>query len=232
MNIEIRPATVKDVWEIAEINRLTFSDEIDLKHLKILQLLSNNHTFIAVDNGQVVGFVDNFLTISQDNQIRLELDLLAVRPDYRVQGIGRRLIEKSLILAEQLKVSQVRALIAEKNVAMHHLCMDNGLVQSDKLHELRVKPAQKLKFTDGLQLSNGYLIRVDTLTYKGIWIEDELTQSAIDNSAFIVSNCDLDIIGVVVPTDDTKAIELLAQNDFDFIDNYHQWTLNLRNDLT
>ncbi len=229
MGIEIRRATIRDIDAIAEIIKLAFDDNLNIERVKQLLTLSHNYVYVAVKSDVVVGFVENFLTVSQDKRIRLELDLLAVHPDTRGQGIGKKLINTSIDLAQGLGVFCLRALIATENGVMQKACKRLDLTPSHNEFGLYVKPTQKVLHPI-TETPNSHLIRVETLTYKGIWLEGDITASSLDNSHLIAKENQCDILGAVVDKVDTSIIDLLIKSQFTHIDDYHRWTLNLKSD--
>ncbi len=90
MSIQIRRAAVDDAPAIAAISRLSFGTAMDEARIRHLLLLNRNITWVAVLSGGAAGFADYFLTVSQDDEVRLELDLLAVHPQARGMAAGRR----------------------------------------------------------------------------------------------------------------------------------------------
>lgn len=225
MEIEIRIATLDDVSVIAEIIKLAFGETPDINRISHQILLHQGSIYVAVLNNCVIGFVENFVTTSYDSKLRLELDLLAVHPDAQGQGIGRRLIEASIQLAIELKVNHIRALIAFDNHPMRHLCSSYGLQESIDLKGLYV--AQTIETAKKLvEQPEAHLIRVDTLTYSGIWLEGEITQNAIDNGLSTAYQYQCDIVGIVTPKSDS-IIQLLNDNQLSHVNDYHHWILNL-----
>jgi N-acetylglutamate synthase-like GNAT family acetyltransferase len=229
MSIEIRRATIHDIDAMAEIIMLAFDDVIDTERVRRLLTLSHNYVYVAVKSDVVVGFVENFVTISQDDQVRLELDLLAVHPDARGQGIGKKLIEASINLARRLDVYCLRALIASENGVMQKACQRMNLVPSQDIFGLYVKSAEQL-VNSITEIPTSHLIRVETLTYKGIWLEGDISATVIDNAhrSAIENRCD--ILGAVMNSRDSHTIDLLAERQFTHINDYRRWTLNLKSD--
>lgn len=76
MSIQIRRAVADDALAIAMISRASLDTEMDEARLRHLLLLNRGFTVVASSN-RALGFADCFLTVSQDDDIRLELDLLA-----------------------------------------------------------------------------------------------------------------------------------------------------------
>lgn len=229
MKIEIRRATICDIDAIAEIIKLAFDDSVDKEHIKHLLTLSQNFVYAAVQSGAVVGFVENFITVSQDKQLRLELDLMAVHPNARGQGIGKKLIEASLTLSKELDVSCLRALIASENGIMQRACQRMKLSPSQTEFGLYIKsPEQVLQPI--VETTDSHLIRVDTLTYTGLWLEGHITKAVINNAHLIALANQITILGAVVDKNNQATINLLTETQFHPVNDYHRWTLNLKSD--
>jgi len=229
METEIRRATPHDIKSIAEIIRLAFDDIVDIERVSQLLTFSHNFVYVAVQLGTVVGFVENFVTVSQDKQIRLELDLLAVHPNARGQGIGKKLIEASIMLSMQLGVDCLRALIATENRVMQGACQRMNLIPSKSEFSLYVKSPEKI-VQPIIEAPAAHLIRVETLTYKGIWLEGHITESVVNNAHLIGLANQCDILGTVVDKTDTATINLLTKKQFIHINDYRRWIFNLKSD--
>lgn len=229
MEIEIRRATIRDIDDIGEIIKLAFDDIVDVERIKRLLTLSHNYVYVAMQSDVVVGFVENFLTVSQGNQIRLELDLLAVHPNARGQGIGKKLIETSINLAQELSVYCLRALIATENGVMQKACKRLNLTPSPNEFSLFVKSSQQALHPI-TETPNAHLIHVETLTYSGIWLEGDISSSTLDNAHSIAIKNQYDLLGAVVDKADTATTKLLVESQFTLINDYHRWMFNLRND--
>lgn len=229
MGIEIRAAYVRDAEAIQDIIQLAFDDAVNIERLQRLLSLSHNFTYVAVQSEDVVGFIDNFLTVSSDNYLRLELDLLAVHPEAQGQGIAKRLIEASIEQARNLGVREIRALVASQNEVMQRACKRIGLMQSvDELGLYVISPRQVASAIEHKE--NAHLIQVNTLTYAGIWLEGKITASTIQNAHMIGHALHVDTIGAVVNRVDSQTTALLTEQDFSHVGNYHWWTLNLADD--
>jgi|GEM_PF-947613 len=229
MDVIIRPATIDDATAIAKIIHMAFDEEVDQDRVINQIMISNTIIDVAVCEGQVVGFVENFVTRSIDNQLRLELDLLAVHPDFHGQGVGRKLIVWSVEFARALTVHQIRALIATTNSSMRHLCADIGMAKDEYESGLFTWSCDEKAFNIIADITS-HLIRVNTLTYDGIWLEGMLSQSAIENAQNMTIRQTLDVVGVVYPIQSKAGVQLLHDNSFVHIKNFHRWTLNLQND--
>ena len=225
MAIQIRPAAADDAPAMAMISRASLNAEMDEARLRHLLLVKRGFTLAAVSSGRVVGFADYFLTISQNDDIRLELDLLAVHPQASGRGIGRELIRAGIKQAKRLDVSILRALVAADNTAMQSLCAALGLQPSHENSALFVTAPHPT--SPHQNNANSILIPVETLTYDGIWIEGDIDQTAIDNALFIAHTRKLATVGAVVPSQNAAAQSLFQANHFACLGKYDWWTFTL-----
>ena len=116
MQIDIRPARLDDAASIAQVKNLTWPHESTKPGLIAAALVDSSHTtLVAAKAGRVMGFVDGFSTFSSQGINRWEVDLLAVHPDHRGQGIGTRLVRASTDSGRERGATIVRALIHLKN---------------------------------------------------------------------------------------------------------------------
>lgn len=225
MSIQIRWAVADDAPDIAMISRASLDTKMDEARLRHLLILKRGFTFVAALSNRVVGFADYFLTVSPDDDIRLELDLLAVHPEARGRGIGRELIHAGIKQAKRLDVSILRALVAAGNTAMQSLCAALGFQPSQDNSALFVTSPHPT--SPHQNNAKSILIPVETLTYDGIWIEGDISQAAIDNALFIAHARKLTTVGAVVPSQDAAAAALFRANHFDCLGKYDWWTFNL-----
>ena len=226
MSIQIRRAVADDAADIAMISGASLDTEMDEARLRHLLILRRGFTFVAALSSRVVGFADYFLTVSQDDEIRLEFDLLAVHPTARGRGIGRRLVHAGIEQAGRLGAASIRALVAVDNHAMQRLGAAHQFQRSKERFALFVS-ARYPRSPSCANNVQACLIPVETLTYAGIWIEGAVSQAAIDNALFIASARKLTTVGAVVSSQDAVAAALFRANHFDCLDKYHWWTFNL-----
>ena len=127
----IRHATKNDIPGIAAINRLSFggnkpegtAEKWITNHMSMSDAY---HYFVAEENGMIVGYISWEIKGGFARAVPvLELEQLAVHPDYRGQGIGRALIAgtfatmKQWIKKQQADATQLRVFVWTKkdNVA-------------------------------------------------------------------------------------------------------------------
>ena len=103
--IEIKTMTEAHVPQIAEMEKLCFSDPWSEK--SVASELNNRLSLwlVALDGDTVAGYVGSQSVLDEADMMNI-----AVHPDYRRQGIGRDLV---LALAEALQKKGIRGLMLE-----------------------------------------------------------------------------------------------------------------------
>jgi len=119
--ILLRPfnGRLKDAQGILAVDRATFND-CPYPPEKIVRLLTagEQRAWVAEVNGSVVGFVAALPTHTLQAE-NWEIDLLAVHPQHRGQGIGTALIERAVAGAAGSGATRARAVVAARNHASH-----------------------------------------------------------------------------------------------------------------
>ena len=231
ISVAIRAAQPSDTEDIARIANDSFSDKIECDQIRRILNLKQNYTCVATVSGQVVGFVDNFNTASASGELRLELDLLAVDRNARGLGAGKALIGQSIALARELNLSSVRALVAVSNRAMRRLCASCGFSQSSEDYQLYVS-ATCTGTCERQGSESAHLIVVDTLSYRGIWIEGTVNRAAIASAFSLGRQCECETVGAVVKSQDADAHTLLSALGFNLAGEFNWWSVNLQNELS
>lgn len=116
MDIEITRMTLKDVGEIAELEKRcfavpwsekSFTDEMNNKLAVYL---------VAKDNGKCIGYA-GFWNVSGEGDITN----VAVLPEYRQQGIGSMLIKNMIKTAKELDIELLTLEVRKSNIAAQGL---------------------------------------------------------------------------------------------------------------
>lgn len=227
MRLQIALATNEHAPEIARVAAKALAAEIAVETAHVKRTLDAGYTYVALVDGWVAGFVSNFTTRDRHGRNRFELDLLGVAPDWQGRGLGARLVERSLRAARQADAATVRALVRSDNRPMQRICSSSGLQRSAVACQLwvsrAVQPAGKSARDHAARI-----IAVDTLTYSGYWLEDALSQSAIEAARNLLrAYPDRRVIGAVVSEYDRRGIDLLRANAFDCLGEFHWWSLRL-----
>lgn len=220
MSITIRPMTTNDAATVSTIIQLSLGDIVETVHIQQVMAEDDHASFVAVDNEQVIGFVDGFLTMAHDGTRRWELDLLGVHPDYQGRGAGKQLIQTFTDVANDYGATIVRALVAADNVPMQTAMIQTGYQQQLDEYELHISSAAR---NQAKTPENTHLIPVNTFTYRGIWLEGEISLQAIQAANTIREKYGWDVVGAVVSQNNKSALETIHTAEFDFIKTFHWW---------
>jgi GNAT superfamily N-acetyltransferase len=165
---------VKDVWE-QDVLPDVFKAQIE-HDASVL--------WVAEQKDDVLGFVSAFLTVTGDGRRRWEIDLVAVRTASQGHGLGTRLIERACEAGQPWQASLTRALIRVENVPSQRAFEAAGFTTDGRRHELFLwlpgNEADPRPYAGPVTL-----LPVDTLTYRGLWIEG-LTAAPADEQRHAV----------------------------------------------
>lgn len=105
----IRQMKLEDVPAIAELEKVCFSDPWSEK--SIASEIDNRLSYwlVAEDHGEIAGYVGSQSVLDSADMMNL-----AVKPEYRRQGIGEMLIHE---LIDQLRIKGIIALLLEVRVS-------------------------------------------------------------------------------------------------------------------
>jgi GNAT superfamily N-acetyltransferase len=126
--------------------------------------------WVARRQGDVVGFVSAFLTVGAAGWRRWEVDLLAVRPGHQGQGIGTRLIQQADQEAHRHGAALARAALRVVNVPSQRAFQKAGFSTDGSVHQLLLWSPQPDAAPE-VPSPDVLLLPVETLTYRGLWIE-------------------------------------------------------------
>ena len=172
----IRPATASDIPGIARVCEAAFAEPIEPEvcHRQIADPTIDLH--VAVEGDEVVGFVSAFaLDGAADNP--WFVDSLAVRSQNQGRGHGRHLIESTYTTARRHGFRLSRALIRTDNALSQRCFAHCGYATDQRPHSLYLWPPQVSAANDG-KPDPVRLLPVDTITYRGLWLEGLADASA------------------------------------------------------
>lgn len=225
--------------------------------------------WLAIGDGEVVGFVIGFLTQGLQGYC-WEIDLLAVLPAWRGYGLATRLIRAVCAYGAGL-APRARAVTADDNNASQRAFTRAGFLPEPRMCHLLIQrlegrqPASPLtvgvvvrEATSGADLSPwlsdpqapvqrpglsllvaehngelaGYaeLIQVETLLYRGVWIESLAAQSRAARAALVREATNrallagLEEVGAMVPKTDRSVYQALRAAGFQSLGAF-QWLL-------
>ncbi len=138
-----------------------------------------HQVFVAVEAGEVVGFLSAFLVSNPTP--RWEIDLIIVRATSQGKGIGTSLIQEALTYGSRLGARSAEASIRIDNFASQQAFAKVGFTTDAQVRSLFLWRRLAWKFAMDMP-KTVCLIPVDTLTYRGLWIdgfvESQLSQQA------------------------------------------------------
>ena len=127
-----------------------------------------HQVFVAVEAGEIVGFLSAFLVSSTTP--RWEIDLIIVHSANQGKGIGTSLIEEALAYGSNLGTRSAKASIRIDNYASQHAFSKVGFTTDAQVRSLFIWDPLACKSTTNVP-ETVHLIPVDTLMYRGLWIE-------------------------------------------------------------
>ena len=120
----IVPVTDADIPQIAELERICFSDPWSEQTLRD-SLVNPLYRFVAVKDGaRVLGYAGMFLTIPE-----AQIANIAVTPDARRQGLGRLLVRGLVREAEEAGAQVVFLEVREHNAGAIALYEQEGFIR-------------------------------------------------------------------------------------------------------
>ena len=185
-------------------------------------LQNHDHvTQIAMQNSIVVGFVDGFETLGIRRERRWEIDLIAVQQDFQHQGVGSALIQANLVTAKTRGCQVTRALIATDNYASQKAFRKNQFKPDETILSLYIHSQPTNQYATPNK--QAHLITVDTINYRGIWVEGEFAQQDLLAACYQRSLAKLDVVGCLVAQNDAAKIDLLQEQNFESTGSWQFW---------
>jgi len=132
MNIEIRVLGPGDDEMLTNVATGVF-DHAPKAHLTA-EFLSDprHHLVVALDSGQIVGFVSAIHYVHPDKPAELWLNEVAVAPTHQNRGVGRRMLQDMFALGHRLHCRCAWVLTDRTNVpAMRLYAASVGVAEAD-----------------------------------------------------------------------------------------------------
>lgn len=165
---DIRVANPNEAQAIHRILQETWGESL-LFDVFMDHISSPEHqVFVAVESDEIVGFLSAFLGPSPIP--RWEIDLIIVRSTSRGKGIGTSLIEEALTYGSHLGARWAKASIRVDNYASQRIFSKTGFTRDAQVGNLLVWDPLACKSATNVP-ETVHFIPVDTLTYRGLWIE-------------------------------------------------------------
>ncbi len=166
--LDIRLARPDDAQVIHLILQETWEEsllfDVCMDHISSLE----HQVFVVMDSGEVAGFLSAFLVPIPVP--RWEIDLILVRSTRRGKGIGTSLIEEALTYGSHLGVHCAAASIRVDNYASQRAFSKAGFVTEAQVRSLFLWNPLDCESATNVP-ETVHFIPVDTLTYRGLWID-------------------------------------------------------------
>ena len=226
--LEIRLARPDDAQAIHLILQETWGESLLFDVFADHVSSPAHQVFVAVDAGEVSGFLSAFLVPIPTPQ--WEIDLIIVRSVSQGKGIGTALIQEALSHGSHLGVDWAKASIRVDNYASQRAFSKVGFTTDAQVRSLFIwDPLVCESHTHVPETVN--LMPVDTLIYRGLWIdgfwESQLPLKEQHDVIRIARNCiwheNRSNTGLFIPDNlkHTLAPDLLTDaTDFG---QYHRW---------
>ena len=201
--IRVRRATSADRAGVERIVNHVWDQDVRDDAFRA-HLQAETHSLrVAEAQGEVVGFVSAFVTQAWGGRVRWEIDLIAVEPAYQGQGVGGRLIAKTCRDGQMRGADLARALIRVDNLPSQRAFSRRGFSSDGEIYQLLIwtpRPGAERPCPDRVAL-----LPVDTLIYRGLWIEglDSLSRweqrDALEVARVVATTESCDNTGAVFP---------------------------------
>lgn len=134
--IVIEPMRVRDIGGVLEVEKLSFTTPWS-RAAFMSELLSNERAYYLVaknaarrgplpwNTGQVIGYIGVWILYEEGH-----ITNVAVHPDYRHQGIGRRLMETVTAVCAAKGVKRMTLEVRQSNIIAQRLYRDLGFVSA------------------------------------------------------------------------------------------------------
>ncbi len=176
---DIRLAQMDDAEAIHRILQETWGESLLFDVFSDHISSPAHQVFVAVEVGEVAGFLSAFLVSNPVS--RWEIDLIIVRSGSQGKGIGTSLIQDALTYGSRLGVRSAKASIRIDNYASQRAFAKVGFTTEAQIRSLLLWKPLAFRFVADVP-ETVHLIPVDTLTYRGLWIEgfveSQLSQQA------------------------------------------------------
>lgn len=221
---DIRPACIDDAPALVQVKKLTWpEEEVRLSQVENVLADAAHAVYVADVQGDVLGFVDGFATRAVNRDLRWEIDLLAVHPDWRGRQLGKKLIFACLKAGRERGAAFARALIQVENRASQISFERCGFQCQPDLLGLFTSPPEEGLFSP--ETAGGHLLLVNTINYFGLWLEEDHRESSLRAARAASWQHKCDFVGTLVIQADLSDNEKMSELGFTKVGNYQWWTL-------
>jgi GNAT superfamily N-acetyltransferase len=205
MSVTIRPATSDDAPTIARLKQEIWPDDTaDPVEIASAIQHSDHASHIAFMDGLPAGFIDGFTTTTANGVLRWEVDLLAVVPVCRGQGIGMQLIKANMEAEKSRSAAFCRALVRVGNTSAERAFERASYMTDGLIYALYVTTASSE--IESTVIESAHFVPVCTFGYSGIWLEGNITEEAFRAARAFSARFEGQIAGAVIPRDHAAAI--------------------------
>lgn len=228
MNIEIRQAVPADAPHILNIKQAVWPSESPKGWAYIAEVIAllDHATHLAFVEGTPAGFVDGFMTYTPAGLPRWEVDLLAVHPDFRGKGIAAQLVALSTETGRVHGANFARGLVETENIASQRTFARCDYTLENQYHALMVGSELLIDILI-LPPENALLTPVQTINYRGIWVEGAYQKNSFLAGQVLCTQYAWDLTGAVIPTSDITALQIAQELEFTLVGHYQWWKRSL-----
>lgn len=222
MPITIRQATAADAPALAQLIESVWPETTASNTHITHSLAAPDHVaFVADDAGNLVGFVDSFVTVTPEGLRRCEVDLLAVHPERRGQRLGERLVQASTAAGRQKEAKFARGLIQVDNIASQRTFTRCGYTLDPTVRLLCISSEHTA--SPVALPPRAYFIPVQTCTYRGLWLEGDVSPEALRAAQTARLSGDWEIVGALVQANGDAS----PAPGYTAVDRYQWWMREL-----
>lgn len=225
MRITFQLAQASDAGALCQLMQVVWPGmECDADYIAGLLGGDDGHTaWLAQNDGRIVGFADGFLTVNEAGQARWELDLLGVHPDFRGEGIATELVRRCTRSGFEKGAALFRGLIAVGNSGSEKTFSRCGYHPAGEsalfIHSDPVSGDSDAECTC-------HQVYVNTLSYRGIWLEGAVTPGCLLSAAAEKNRKALDVAGVVIASEQVELAVAASGCGYIQVGQYRFWNLS------
>ena len=225
----IRRATIMDVTGISALVKDAFDETVNEEYAMGLIDRGKNMIWIAEDNGEIIGMISTFITIASRAIRRWEVDLMAVKTRYKGAGIAHQLLRRTAEDEREQKVNFTRGLVRVDNKAAQSAFRKAGYHSNEQVYSMLVWQPHPMQETSEEINSLVNIIPVETLTYRGIWLEGlSLPKLTHDERRAVIHHAraqairdNRHMVSTLYPA--KKLTDDLLGNDYQVMGSYQWW---------
>lgn len=225
MRVDFRRGSIADAKDIAAVKDAVWPhNSIDVDHIAAIMAEPDRITYVADIQGQIVAFVDAFLTLSAAGVLRWEVDLLAVHPDFHRRGLAYQLIDLITSSGQDMGAVLARALVHVDNQASQATFAKCGYQPDEQICCLYISSSAEGNFSECQKSQqSGYLLSVNTMNYRGLWLENEFAPEHFAQAESIRDCYCWDVAGAVIHVSDSFGIKSAVRMGWQPVGFYQWW---------